>query len=282
MKGELLLRQSAIPKLGICQWAIPIKGPDACLTVSGLGLQGVQLEIGSYKSLYDLSDERIQKSYIKAGKATKITFPSIAVRETDNFNMMGSENSTEYRIANEAIIKAIEAANIMKIPTVMIPSFEESNIITKSDFNQAVHVFKNACDYAASKGVLIATENVLSIEDVLKLFSSVNRPNFKLYFDTQNHYLHKEYDTPYLLEHLMPYICEIHVKDGKGKDLSGALLGEGDTNFFGSMEVLKNNNYSGWLLLENYYDQEPLCFKNVDPIVLLRQDIKTLKDIFIE
>ena len=52
---------------------------------------------------------------------------------------------------------------------------------------------------------------------------------------------------------------EIHVKDGLNKKDSSAYLGEGETDFAGTMEVLKKANYKGWLHLENFYDRKPLC-----------------------
>jgi sugar phosphate isomerase/epimerase len=130
---------------------------------------------------------------------------------------------------------------------------------------------------AGKDGIIVAAENTLSVEATLDLFKRIDRPNLKLYFDTQNYYLSKGLDTPTLLETLMDYICQVHVKDGKNKDLSGALLGEGDTGFHRSMEVLKKHHYSGWIVLENYYDQQPLSAKKADPSELIATDIKTLK-----
>jgi len=266
-------------KIGICQWALPMEGSYGSKLASELGLEGIQLDIGTNKRGFLLSNKFVQEAYLEFGKEFGISFPSIAIPELDNFSMLAPEGSRDREIANKAIRKAIETAEAMKISLVMIPSFNKSEIKTEADFEQAVDCLQNACDYAKNKGIIIGTENLLSVNDVKLLFKKVNRSNLKLYFDTQNYSLNKGYNTAEMLELLISYICEVHVKDGKNGDLSGALLGKGDANFYNSMKVLKKYNYSGWIILENYYDQEPLSLQNNSLVELLKQDIETLKEV---
>lgn len=266
-------------KIGICQWALSMEGPYGCKLASELGIEGIQLDIGINQRGFLLSNKFVQEAYLESGKEFGISFPSIAIPELDNFSMLAPEGSRDREIANKAIRKAIETAEAMKISLVMIPSFNKSEIKTEADFKQAIECLKNACDYAKNKGIIIGTENLLSVNDVKLLFKKVNRSNLKLYFDTQNYSLNKGYNTAEMLELLISYICEVHVKDGKNGDLSGALLGKGDANFYNSMKVLKKYNYSGWIILENYYDREPLSLQNNNPVELLKQDIKTLKEV---
>ena len=140
-------------------------------------------------------------------------------------------------------------------------------------------MFQWACDEAAKDGITIAAENTLSTEHTKRFLNEIDRSNLKLYFDTQNYFLHKEYDTPQMLDDLFEHVCEIHVKDGKGKDLSGALLGKGDTDFYGSIEIIKKHGYNGWVVIENYYDQRPLSDQDEDPAALIKEDLKTLKTV---
>jgi sugar phosphate isomerase/epimerase len=110
----------------------------------------------------------------------------------------------------------------------------------------------------------------------------VGNPNVKLYFDTQNYYFFYKLYTPDLIPALMPYICEVHVKDGRRDDLSpaGALLGEGDSDFFATIEALKKHNYQGWLVSENFYDHGPISSIAEDSVELMRRDLKTLQELF--
>ena len=46
------------------------------------------------------------------------------------------------------------------------------------------------------------------------------------------------------------------MKDGLNKKDSSAYLGEGETDFAGTMEVLKKANNKGWFHLENFYGRK--------------------------
>jgi sugar phosphate isomerase/epimerase len=75
----------------------------------------------------------------------------------------------------------------------------------------------------------------------------------------------------------MDHICEIHVKDGHGLKKSSALLGQGDADYFGCIEVIRKHRYDGWIITENFYDQKPLSDQNPDNLALIRQDLETIR-----
>ena len=258
---------------------MPIEGPYGCKLAADLGLEGIQLELGSYEKNFPLSKKSVQEAYLEAAEKYNITYPSIAVRVTDDYSITDSKESKSRKIIMEAVEKGIDTAKAMNIPVVMIPTFEKSEIRTASDFQKVVEVFKHICDYGLEKGITIAAENVLSVAQTLDLFEKVDKPNLQLYFDTQNYYLNKGYETPKMIKDLIPLFCnQLHVKDGKGKDLSGALLGEGDTDFYESIKELKKHRYSGWYIIENYYNQKPLSSLHDDPVEILKKDVGILKE----
>jgi len=272
-------------KLGVCEWSLPLPGPYNCKMIAEFGLSGFLIDIGTYDRGYQLSNKTTQKEYLDAAKQWGIEFPAMAVNDL-NFYGMTSQNGTENKeIAKMAIKKAIDAANAMQIPAIYLPSFTISDIKTENDFKLTVECISEACDYASDKSVIICTENALSAEENIKLNKTVDRKNFKLYFDTQNPYLAKGYYVPDMIRKLAPYIYQVHVKDGRDGDLSGALLGTGTTSYYESMAALKEIGYSGWLVIENYYPCKPLSNLNEDPYELLKEDIrilmKTVKDYFI-
>ena len=67
------------------------------------------------------------------------------------------------------------------------------------------------------------------------------------------------------------YLLRLNKKD------SSAYLGEGETDFAGTMEVLKKANYKGWLHLENFYDRKPLCDTQASFIEVAKHDLALLK-----
>ncbi len=265
-------------KLGICQWSLPFEGPYGCKVVREIGLDGIQLDVGSWEKGFPLSRKSVQQGYLEMGNTHKIAFPSIAVTELDHYSMLAMPGSSEYRVALEGITCAINAAQSMEIPVVMLPSFGESMIRTEEDFTRAVDCLQYACDYAGEKGVTVATENALSASEIYALFEAVGRKNLRLYYDSQNHYLQKGYNIADLLKEVGSLVCEVHLKDGKEGQLSAALLGEGETGFFQTMRVLQEIQYSGWLVLENYYDREPLRLQGADPLDLVKKDVAIVKE----
>lgn len=266
-------------KIGICAWSLPIDGPYASKVVSEIGLDGIQLDIGSYERGFPLSREVVQQAYLETADQYDIVYPSMSARVGDYYSMVSEPGEEEHEIVKKGIAAAIEACRKMNIPTILIPNFEKSAIRTERHFEIVIDVFKWACDSAGESGISIAAENILSVEETEKFIGRVGKENLKIYFDFQNYFLHKGYYTPEILDALMPYIAELHVKDGKNGDLSGALLGEGDVHFYESMEVLKKHNYSGWIVTENYYDVSPLCGDKDNPINLIKEDFTTLKKI---
>jgi sugar phosphate isomerase/epimerase len=143
-------------------------------------------------------------------------------------------------------------------------------------------VFSDVCDYALDKGqITIGMENLLSVEALIRLIDAVGKPNLKVFFDTQNYYLDAKVDVAAMVEPLMPYICDVHVKDGYEADIepSGALIGEGDSEFFDTIAELRRCGYRGWLISENFYDRGPVSRLSDDPVELMSKDYQTLKGI---
>lgn len=70
---------------------------------------------------------------------------------------------------------------------------------------------------------------------------------------------------------------QLHVKDGAKGALSGSLLGTGESGFFETVAWLDRHSFTGYILLENYYDQLPLRTQAENPYDLLREDIRILK-----
>jgi sugar phosphate isomerase/epimerase len=196
--------------------------------------------------------------------------------------MVAQKGSKERAIALRAITSAIDAAAALGISIVMVQSFNASAIETEQDFTRAVNVIKYVSEYACDKGgVTIGIENLLSVDGLMRLIKEVNNPDVKVYFDTQNYYLHERANVAAMVKPLVPYICQVHVKDGYEIDVepSGALLGEGATGFYKTIDELRKYEYTGWLISENYYDRGPISHLSEDSVELMKKDYQVLKDI---
>lgn len=269
-------------KLGITEWSLPVEGPYGCKIAADVGFEGIQLDIGSYERNFPKTKRCVQDAYLEAADRFGIQYTSIACNELDNFDMVAQKGFTERAIAFKTITSAIDAAAAMGIPTVMVQSFKASALETDQDLERAVNVIRQVSDYALERGeITIGLENLLSVENLLRLIDAVGKPNVKIYFDTQNYYLSEKADVAGMVEPLITHICEVHVKDGYEADIepSGALLGKGDSGFFDTIAELRRCGYSGWLISENFYDRGPVSKLNNDPRALMLQDYQVLKSI---
>ena len=67
------------------------------------------------------------------------------------------------------------------------------------------------------------------------------------------------------------------MKDGKAGVLAGSLLGEGESGFHQVMDFLREQNYSGWIIMENLYEKRPENTFETDVYELFRKDVNILK-----
>jgi sugar phosphate isomerase/epimerase len=266
-------------KYGSCEWVIPGNGIDSVRIAKEVGLDGFQMGFMSYERGFVLSQKRFRDYYMEEADKYGIEIPSMAVCEFDNFGLRNPKTTEKGKIAYEIIDLAIEAAADMQMKMIMMPSFVDGFIDTDEDLSITAEALKYACKLAARYKITIASENLLTIERNKILFEQVGEANLKGFYDSQNYKSNLGWEQVPLLEKLYEILYpEIHVKDGIGKQNSSRLLGEGDSDFYGTMDFLRRKNYTGWIHLENFYDRLPLRLKSPKNYVdVLKMDLEILK-----
>ena len=132
-----------------------------------------------------------------------------------------------------------------------------------------MHIYKSICHF-----------EIGSIVSNKKLIKDINNPRFKIFFDMQNYVLEKGLDNREIIFNIGTHFCQIHAKDGVDK-ISNRLLGDGDADFDGTVEALKEVNYEGWIILENFHDQIAFADPELDAEDMIKEDIKRLKNSFL-
>lgn len=263
-------------KYGACDWGLPGGGLYGPRIAADAGLDAISLKIGLYENDYPITHEPMQKIYLEEQQRCGIEYCAVALNDFDNIPMHARKGTKEYEIVQNLIPRAVQTADALGVPIIQVPGFAASLIRSEEDLERSASVFRYLCDLAGEKGISVAGENVMSPDEFRELYERVGRGNFYLYFDSQNYHLNRGYRETDILEGLFPLMCnQLHVKDGNGA-MSGALLGTGDSGFFDTMKWLAEHEYSGYILLENYYDQLPLRDEG-DPYELLKEDIRILK-----
>lgn len=263
-------------KIGACDWALPGNGLYAPQIAASVGLDALSLKIGLYENDYPLTQPEMQKIYLEEQQKYGIEYCAIALNDFDNIPMHAREGTKEYPIVWNLLKRAVSTAKNLGVKIIQVPGFAASEVLSEEDMEHSARAFQYLCDAAGEYGISVASENLMTAAEFHKLSNMVDRNNFYLYFDSQNYNVFRGYSEISILEGLYPRMCnQLHIKDGEV--MSGGLLGTGPSNFHATMEWLGKHNYTGYILLENYYDVLPLRLQNENPYELLRQDIATLK-----
>lgn len=264
-------------KIGACDWGLPGAGLYATQIAASVGLDALSLKIGLYENDYPITHSEMQKIYLSEQQKYGIEYCAIALNDFDNIPMHARQNTPEYDIVWDLLKRAVETAKALGVAIIQVPGFAKSEVKTEEDYIQSARAFQYLCDKAGEYGISVASENTMSPNEFRKMVDLVHRDNFSLYFDSQNYHLFGGYCETDILSALYPHMCnQIHVKDGHDA-MSGSLLGSGDSGFYDTMEWLQRHDFSGYILLENYYDQLPLRSRSGNPFDLLREDIRILR-----
>lgn len=266
-------------KYGACEWVLPGNGIDSMRIAKEIGLSGLQLGFVSYERGFLLSQKRFRDLYMEEADKYGIEIPSMAVCEFDNYGLKNPKTTEKGKIVYEIIDLAVEAAADMHMKMIMMPSFVDGFIDTDEELAITAEALKYACKLAAKHNIIIASENLLTIERNNMLFEQVGERNLRGFYDSQNYKSNLGWEQVPMLEKLYDILYpEIHVKDGIGNENSSKLLGQGDTDFYGTINFLKKKNYSGYIHLENFYDRLPLRLKSPKNYVdVLKMDLDILK-----
>ena len=266
-------------KFGACDWALPGSGLYATQIAASVGLEALSLKIGLYENDYPITHPEMQQIYLREQQASGIEYCALALNDFDNIPMHAREGTKEHDIVWDLLKRAVRTAKALNIPMIQVPGFAASEVKTEEDMAYSAKALRWLCENAGEYGISVASENQMTPKEFKKLAEMVDRKNFFLYFDSQNYHVFRGYDEREILEGLYPMMCnQLHVKDGA--EMSGGLLGSGSSGFYETIDWLKAHDFTGYILLENYYDQLPLRAQAPNPYDLLREDIRILRRAF--
>ncbi len=258
-------------KYGICQWNLPVKGPEGCYALKELGLDG--MELGFDAGLEEQVDE-----YIAAAKETGMEFPTLGLNGFcgKSYTVPGSEAFFEDMIA-----RALVVAKKVGAKTLQLPAFFASAIDDDDALVQAAKNLRRGCELAEEYNVYIGIENALSLENNIRLFELVDHPLLKLYFDNQNPVRMKGLSSAEILAGMKDELVEVHLKDSSL--VNGASvwmpIGEGECMYEECAALLKEIGYDGWMHLENDYQKGRADDPAYDAMAYIRADIEKMKQI---
>lgn len=271
-------------RIGMCDWSFPITGIGGIRFASELGIKSYQLTLGPRARGYPLTEQELQKKYLECGEKYGVEFVSINADDLMSFPLSYPAGSYENDEARRFVKICINTAYSMGIDKVMTSCVRKGIIKTEEDLLNTADSLKDICDYAAPLGIKVTNENYLDSAGNLLLASMVSRENFTVFYDSQNPACFADHDASEMVFGLKDHILklgQVHVKDGFKNRPGSVSLGEGDSNFYKSMENLKAIGFHGDILIENFYTESKFGMNKFDDIFgLVSKDINTLKQIF--
>ncbi|MDD5018149.1 MAG: sugar phosphate isomerase/epimerase [Eubacteriales bacterium] len=270
-----------INKFGICEWCLATSGPSALKTAAMIGFDGVQIgDLGGAGKGFPLLDMRIQSQYLEIAAQSNITIHSLHTHAlTREGGMRYPLSSQKGEEAIDSFEKAVKVCVQMNIPTVMVASFDASNVKNDYDMKNTAEMLKLFDKIAFEKGILLTYEGVTSIDRVLWMIDYVGG-TMKLCYDILNPVRFGSGNPcAELLKLDIGLIDHIHLKDAP-YDMEGCCsLGEGGGHFSKTVRMIVQRGYKGWVLSENYYYLPPM--NRIDTGTQLAQrDLTVMKKYF--
>ncbi len=226
--------------IGVCDWSINHLGEVEALSFAEkIGLDGVQVSLGTSANDMHLRQKAVQQAYLKAAKKHNVRISSLAIGELNEVPYK-SEPQTEVWVRD-----SIDVAKAMGCPIVLLAFFSKGDLKgDEAGQQEVIRRLRKVASHAEAAGVTLGIESWLSADEHLAIIKAVGSPNLRVYYDVANS--HKMgYDIYEEMARLgTEYICEVHMKE------NGHLLGQGEVDFERVGQILEDINYQGWVIIE--------------------------------
>jgi L-ribulose-5-phosphate 3-epimerase len=238
MRGTLLQRGRF--RIGACDWSIGMRAKTEAFTVAKqLGLDGVQVSMGSVDNDLQLRRPEMQQAYREASTATGVQIGGVAL-DVMNQVPYKSDPRTEQWVSD-----SVDVAHALGVRVILLAFFDKGDLRDDSNGQaEVIRRLKAVAPKAEKNGVVLGIESWLSAPDLLRILDAVGSSSVRVYYDLANS-TQMGYDVLAEIRQLgRARICEFHAKE------NGALLGQGRIDFPAVRKALDDIDYTGWLQIE--------------------------------
>jgi sugar phosphate isomerase/epimerase len=228
-------------KIGACDWSIGKLGDPAALSVGKeIGLDGVQVSLGTAANDMHLRKSEVREDYRKGSHETGVEVASLAIGELNNIPYKSDKRTIQW------VSDSIDTCRAMDCRIVLLAFFGNGDL--KGDVagtDEVVRRLKDVAPKAERAGVILGIESWLSAEEHVAIIDRVGSPAVQVYYDVANSEK-MGYDIYREIRWLggKKLICEFHLKE------NGFLLGRGRVDFKKVREAVDEIGYSGWMQIE--------------------------------
>ncbi len=231
-------------KIGACDWSIGKMGDPAAFEVAReIGLDGVQVSLGTAADNMRLREKPVQRQFLEAAKAAGRQIASLAIGELNNVPYKSDARTIEW------VSDSIDVCRALGVKVVLLAFFSKDDLRgDAAGVDEVVRRLKAVAPKAEKAGVSLGIESWLSAEQHLEILQRVGSRAVRVYYDVCNSN-DMGYDIYQEIRRLGRRICEVHAKE------NGSLLGQGKVDFRKVRAALDDAGYSGWVQIEGAVPQ---------------------------
>jgi L-ribulose-5-phosphate 3-epimerase len=226
-------------RLGACDWSIGKMGDPAAFEVARqIGLDGVQVSLGTAANDMRLRQPAVQQQYREAASHAGMQVASLAIGELNQVPYKSDPRTIPWVSDSVAVCQALG------VKVVLLAFFSNDDLRgDKAGTDEVVRRLKAVAPRAEKAGVVLGIESWLSADEHLAILDRVGSSAVQVYYDVCNSN-ERGYDIYKEIRLLGKCICEFHAKE------NGALLGHGKVDFQKVREAMNDIGYTGWVQIE--------------------------------
>jgi L-ribulose-5-phosphate 3-epimerase len=227
-------------RIGACDWSIGrMCDPAAFELAKEIGLDGVQVSLGTAANDMRLRKSEVQQQYREAAARTGLEVSSLAIGELNNIPYKSDPRTVAW------VSDSIDACHALGARVVLVAFFSNDDLRgDPAGVDEVVRRLKGVAPKAEKAGVILGLESWLSADQHLDILERVGSPAVQVYYDVCNSN-DMGYDIYREIRALgKRRICEFHFKE------NGSLLGQGKVDFKKVRAALDDIGYSGWVQIE--------------------------------
>ena len=247
--------------IGACDWSLGLRGrTDALEMARKLGLDGVQVSMGTAENDLQLRRPDIQQAYRDAARASGIRIGGLALDVMNRVPYKSDARTIQW------VSDSIDVARALDVRVILLAFFEQGDLRGDAAGRaEVVRRLKEVAPKAEAHGVVLGIESWLSADDHLRIIEAVGSKHVKVYYDVANSQ-RMGYDIYREIRQLgQQQICEFHAKE------NGSLLGQGKIDFPGVRAAIDEIGFGGWLQIEGAVPKgQPMFESYVENLRYLR------------
>jgi L-ribulose-5-phosphate 3-epimerase len=252
--------------IGACDWSIGMDSNIKAFDVAKqIGVDGIQVNMGSLKNNLHLREKNVQQQYIEMSKQTGIKISSVAIGELNKVPYKSDPRTEQW------VWDSVDTAKNLNVPVVLLAFFGNNDLRNDAAGKKEVIArLKKVAPHAEKNRITLGIESYLNADEHMEIIDQVGSKNVKVYYDFRNT-ADAGYDTVQEFKRFdKEMICELHIKE------NGFLLGKGTLDWKSIAQAVYEKDYygDGWMQIEWAMPD------GADVVASYKHNLQFLKNIF--